>query len=255
MMGYKPPKDYARFGHETMMAFRKVLKPSPGQAPWNVLGFTEDRALWRDSLALFESFGQRFNRPKSIDWLAELVDEEVLAGRSVAQLDAIGLMHHPTQTSKLLFWKHERLTVPLIYLNDEELRSTLAEALTVAEDLGRALSGRPMGAVFVLGKELGGDKNATTLVASLGIGARYWAALDLPFAELLADLPGDGRAEDAPRPARDRWRETLRQTARAAFDEGTGGLERSARSLRAVAIARRHLEWDLRRALGLPPHR
>lgn len=249
MKGWALPAGAGRHGHETMTAFARRRDAKPNEEAYMPLRFEEGRALWRDSLAFFQAGAQSgYDRPRSLSWLARLAEEEVIGGGDRLPVDVLGLR---ADQAKLLFWRHERLTVPLPYLNDAALRETLAEALSTAEQVGYALSGRPAGAVFVLGKELaGGDKTAAATVASLGIGGRYWAALDGPFAALLADLPGDGRDEDEPRPARDRWRTALRQAAHDAFAEGTSGLERSPRSMRAVALAARQLEWDLWRALG-----
>ncbi|MGI8554186.1 MAG: type I-E CRISPR-associated protein Cse1/CasA, partial [Dehalococcoidia bacterium] len=64
MKGFQIRDGWSRSGQEPMIAFTKRLKAQPGQDPTPPLGFREDRALWRDSVALFESAGDLAARPK-----------------------------------------------------------------------------------------------------------------------------------------------------------------------------------------------
>jgi CRISPR system Cascade subunit CasA len=58
MKGYQF-KHWHPAGNEPMLAYRKVLKPGPGKRPYNVVSFSEAKALWRDSDVLFGSLSER----------------------------------------------------------------------------------------------------------------------------------------------------------------------------------------------------
>jgi len=94
MKGYQFPDGFTLSGRETMLSFSKRRNPEPGQDPFPPLAFREDRALWRDSLALFQSVaGQRY-RPKILDWLNELASEEagqIISRSTIIPLDLLGM--------------------------------------------------------------------------------------------------------------------------------------------------------------------
>ncbi len=112
-------------GKEQMVAFRK--DESRG---WLPLFFQKDRALWRDSYSLFQSTDGASTRPEILNWLNDLVANAKLAKDEVFPLDFFGLC---SDRAKPLFWRHERLPMPLRYLSDFELCNELREALKFAE--------------------------------------------------------------------------------------------------------------------------
>jgi len=53
MKGYQFPNSFQRYNKELMVPFRKSLRAKEKESPWFAVGFDENKALWRDSLALF----------------------------------------------------------------------------------------------------------------------------------------------------------------------------------------------------------
>lgn len=250
MKGWAMEAGEGRQGREPMVAYRKRAKAKPGEEPWIAVMFQEGRALWRDSLALLQSAaGERQTlRPALLDWVGDLAAEGTIERGHTVPVDVLGLR---ADQGKLLFWRHERLAVPLAYLNDGDLLADLGEALRLVEETGRLLGGSAYGPVRDLAAELVGEGGKLSEYAErLGIESRYWAAVDGPFRVLLARLPADDRDEDGDRPAFEAWREAVRGAARQAFAEGTRGLERAPRSMRAVAAAEQQLARNLARVLG-----
>jgi CRISPR system Cascade subunit CasA len=254
-----------------MVAFRARPRAQPGQDPNPPLGFQADRALWRDSLALVQSVGADATRPKTFDWLARLAADGIISMTRKLPLDALGLA---ADRAKLLFWRHERLTLPLPYLDERaatggRLRTALGGALDLAESAGRlmgngfvpaTIGGKTMNVPSpfrVLAQELIGQNGPVEeFVRHLAPGRVYWAELEGPFRRLLERLPEDVTEEDG-RPVYGSaelpiWREAVRRAAGRAFESATRGLEQTARTFRAVSLAERELRFRLRELLGAP---
>jgi CRISPR system Cascade subunit CasA len=290
MKGYQFPDGYVRKDAETMVAFRanRRAKPrmdppensppknrapdfranrraKPRMDPWPQVGFQEERALWRDSLAFLQATDVDHARPKMADWLAELTESGAIGRTRSLRLDLLGLA---ADRAKLLFWRHERLTIQPRYLENsdegKDLRTRVGQALDLAERVGRLLSrayvdiereGKTFpvpSPVRVLAKELlGSDEGVENIVAALGPERGYWSRLDLPFVELLRDLPEDTTKDSSDLPGAaviERWSREVVRAAQEAFGQAVSGLEQSARGLRAIAIAERELERRLREA-------
>lgn len=219
-----------------------------------------DRALWRDSHALFESAAEGSQRPAVFNHLAMvdscredgLIDAEPSYGFTIH-----GLATEPGR-NMIHLWREERLPLPLAYLRDELLRSALREALAAAEAVGKALGYgvRQLAEQLLIGTSgRTADRGAVgALSERFQWGLRYWSELEAPFKRFLVAL-ADDHALDAfgnvvyggvTMPA---WREQLTQTGRDAFGAIVDSLDGSARALRAVAIAGRQFNAALRRAL------
>jgi CRISPR system Cascade subunit CasA len=282
MKGWQFPDDWTRAGRETMVGFRKRLRARKDQDPFPPVGFETERALWRDSVALFESpvagDGTDAARPKMFSWLATLAAEaeDVLPRTQRLPVDALGLA---ADRAKLLFWRHERLVLPLPYLGDDELgrrlRSALREALRLAEQGGKlmdnalvevrtsdgAKSTKSPSPLRVLAQELlGANGDTDAVVEHLNPGRVYWAALEEPFRDLLDRLldemgaprsNGDS-ATEGDSVALAKWRQAIRTAALEAFQTATTGLDRTARTMRAVALAERALRSQLYALVGMP---
>jgi CRISPR system Cascade subunit CasA len=78
MKGYQFPDSFQRYNKELMVPFRKVLKAKEKESPWFAVGFDENKALWRDSLALFQSVAEKQSRPRMLEWLHDLATERVI---------------------------------------------------------------------------------------------------------------------------------------------------------------------------------
>jgi CRISPR system Cascade subunit CasA len=231
MKGNQFPDDFHPHGHETMLAFTRNEKASPKQDPWPTLAFTEERSLWRDSTTLFQSVQGRRTRPKTLTWLSELADEEIVDPSKVLPLNAAGLS---TDRAKILFWRQETLPLPLAYLSDEQLINRLDRALTTAEDgAGAIYAGVRRLAELVSQSQKGGKPDrdrVTQVVQSLGGHRRYWAHLEHPFRKFLVDLPDAADQLDRC----EEWAEFVCNVARNVFDQIVNGLDVSPRVLQAV---------------------
>ena len=100
------------------------------------------------------------------------------------------------------------------------------------------------------------EKDVDLLARSLGIEQRYWPRLDEAFARLITSLPADRSSHpDDPREViygRETlpvWAGDVRRAAETAFDETAASLDRSARSLKAVAAVRGRFRGSLNKAL------
>lgn len=249
MKGYVLSSD-ERYRCETMVAFRDAPK-SPDPHP--AVGFRSDKTLWRDSLSIFQHSQEDNNRrPKSLDWLSQLRVEGVLDRTSVP-LDMLGMV---TDQASVLLWRHERLPLPLAYLLPERgnLRNALAAALRFAEEVGRALGDacRTLATHLLTpdadrrGARQPASGDITNLATSFDMGRAYWPQLETRFKDLLVALPGDAvEQQEVVRYGQGelpRWGRDVVRAARIAFSCPSAGLDRSARSLKAVTLARSRLE-------------
>lgn len=262
MKGDQMPATWHRKGRETMLAFVKREKPPKGQDPWPAVGFREDRALWRDSLALFQSLPDQQARPMMVDWVAELASEGYLPFRRVLAIDFCGLA---TNQAVVNFWRHERVALPLAYLDNDDLVDQLREALARAERGATALADSTWLLASLLvapdsdvanGRQP--DRDAVRACRDgLAPARAYWSKLEAPFRRLLVELPDDEQSIDGGvvygRRTLPAWTDLVRSTTWRAFHEATTGLGGSARSLKALAAGERRLAFRLREELGGAP--
>ncbi|MGI8468252.1 MAG: type I-E CRISPR-associated protein Cse1/CasA [Pyrinomonadaceae bacterium] len=258
------------YGKEQMACFRK--SPTKG---WTSISFQREKFLWRDSLSLFQSVEEKSARPQILDWLNDLISNGKLPSDAIFPLEFFGLC---VNKAKPLFWRHERLPLPVIYLNNQKLCDELGEALKLAEIIAGLLSGgvyRMATLHFLpdtrfeiadwfrpaLSRDLrqkakdSFDKlkkskdykkkfnDVDDLSKSLAPELRYWSRLETPFRHLLLALAvnlDDWKNE------RQKWAKVLQKTALLAFDEVAFSLGNSPRSLRSTSVARNWLEVELR---------
>jgi CRISPR system Cascade subunit CasA len=262
MKGNQFPDGWSRHGRETMLAFRKALKPAKGMDPWPAIAFQEDRVVWRDSLALFQSVEEQQARPKSIDWLNEVVASGILDRSLTLSTELFGLCSY---RATVLFWRHERLPLPLAYLSEPRLIEKLRLALQQAEEVASGLQA----ATYELGKLLlaaesdrpgapqPDKKNVRALLDSMSPARVYWSRLEVLFARFLVDLAADVTQRDDGSPeygnvALPTWELALRRTSARALAELTRSLDSSARSLKAAAMAERSFYRRLAHTLPNP---
>lgn len=214
MRGYAMPKTVGRHAKETMTAFR--ASKTEGFFP---VGFSETRALWRNSMSLLQTVDGEKYRPMMLDWLNDLAQDKFLNRADALPIDFYGLA---ADKAKLLFWQQENFELPLAYLNDENLLESLKNALEFAEEI----SGNLRSGVKKLAETLG------TNAANFPAMPIYWSTLELKFQSLLSGLPND---KDA---AMCEWFAEVLRTANKAFDDTTNSLSGSAQELKAVVEAR-----------------
>lgn len=254
MKGVQFPEDFSLQGRETMVAFKKKEKPKPDMPAWSSVGFTKQRVLWRDSYCLLQSFANQSVRPKTINWLSDLVSEGILKRSQTIPIDLFGLS---TDKAKRLFWRHESLPVQLEYLDRKELVDRLREAVTKAEHLGKELrsSTRYLAQTLIqFTSKRDAKDDVNKLTDSMDVSSIYWSRLETPFNRLLTDLPNDKSEGDEGemvygKRAMADWARVLEKTANDAFHIATRSLDGSSRALKAVAVAERSFRWKLREAL------
>lgn len=254
MKGAQFPKGFSLQGRETMVAFKKKEKPKPDEPAWSSVGFVKQRVLWRDSYCLLQSFTNQSVRPKTVDWLSDLVSEGILKRSQTIPIELFGLS---TDKAKRLFWRHESLPIPLDYLDSKEIVDRLREAVTIAEDLGRELRS----SIRYLAQNLiqftskrDAKDDVDKLTKSIDAASIYWSRLEAPFKELLANMPYDKSQDDKDETvygnqALAKWARVLEMTANDAFHIATRSLDGSSRALRAVALAERSYRLKLHEAL------
>jgi len=232
--GYRFPKGFSLYKKETMVPFRKKKKAGPDEEPWSPVHFQEDRALWRDSLSLFQSVDEEQSRPKMMDWVSDLLgwEKENFLNCRVIPVDVLGLSNNK---AKPLFWRHERLPLPLSYLKDEKLVDELKKALSLAEDVAISLQNilkKKM--AKELGLIKGGDRKSENDILSNKAKRIYWSRLEVPFKELLVNLPNDKIVEYGDENQSSQWAKKIRNTAEEAFDYACDTLGTDARVLKTV---------------------
>ncbi|NSW58706.1 MAG: type I-E CRISPR-associated protein Cse1/CasA [Armatimonadetes bacterium] len=242
--GCEFPRDYTPV--DPFIAYQRRERPAKGQEPWGALRFSETRAIWRDSLALYRSIPDRAVRPRVLDFLANLTRRGDLSQRTACDLSLLGL---GSNQAKILLWRHERQPLPLRYLVDEDLVKSLGTCLQDAEEghdaLERALR-KLAGLTLSPDDEKKADKDLVRRLAdSYDARRRYWALLEPEFHRLVVELAElDDREE-----REDEWTSLVCTTAEQCFDATGRGLKLDARSLRAMTAARGLLAYELRQLM------
>jgi CRISPR system Cascade subunit CasA len=231
---------------DPMMAYRKDEKKG-----WLALRLSENRELWRDSAALFQvATRDPGKRPECFDWLQACVEEGVLRCRQRYDFSAFGLC---TDQAKVHFWRHDRLPLPLAYLDDVDLLRNLGEALDVAEKGAIVLRGsvRHLAGSFLAPGGNPDRDRVQKVVESLAPEWLYWSALEVPFRRLMVRLADEAGDTDRLQRAVANWAcETVAPRVNESFEQMAGRLDQSARLLRAVALARQKLAADLGQLAG-----
>jgi CRISPR system Cascade subunit CasA len=238
--GARLPKGEEERRFETMVAYS--ISEKYGYRP---LPLRRERAVWRDSAALFQSSEAR-DRPKTLSQISERVEEAGLEPRATFPLSVCGVAF---QQASALFWRNDRLPLPLVYLDDVALFGKVHTALGLAEEAGDGvqLSGQML-AAHLLKINLDGklDRSARERlrdrVTSLGAGRQYWAALDPFFTRFLVDQAAGSDVSLAA------WAQQVMDAARAAFEYAELALPHDGESLHARVQARACLEAKLARA-------
>ena len=236
----KLPENY---DYDPFKAYRKDKER--GMIP---LGLSEGKALWRDSHALFQDAAES-SPPKVMQWAAQInrLDDESI--RPKYAFEAIGVATTPRKAASILFWRNERLPLPLKYLDDDNLIRCLRDALDWAELMARTLDQviKEMAKRILATHE---KPPVQGFVEHLGADRAYWSRLEGPFKRFMEHLPYDqdeygiyGNTE------LQEWKKTLLHTVRDAFEEATRSMERSTRTLKELVVAEKELasrtHWHL----------
>jgi CRISPR system Cascade subunit CasA len=232
-------------------------------------GFRPDKAVWRDSHTLFQRSSQVSKRAEVFEWLAridELRQQGAVRAHSQYSFGLYGFATEVNKSASVILWRSERLPLPLAYLRDsallERLRAALALIESVKDALRKGMQRLARTLLFPEVEKLNQQQRDDTaaLVRSLGAEQSYWSRLETPFRRLLVDLERDRQVDELDFPEVVRygatvwpaWTGRVELAAKTSFREATRGLDGSARNLKAVALAERTFNYELRRALGEP---
>ncbi|MDD4924272.1 MAG: type I-E CRISPR-associated protein Cse1/CasA [Dehalococcoidales bacterium] len=263
--------------YDPFKSFRKDEKK--GFLPINI---NPERAAWRDSHVLFQTSDMNYKRPEIFNWLARIDD----ARQSVSikadpnyKIIITGLATDKGKAASVVLWRHERLPLPLQYLQDENLLDALKKGLALAEDIGKFLGSgyikieisdkkgktktidipSPLRnlASELLPKDQNGKANPDDekkFVNTLSPSHPYWAKLGISFNELLVELPKgkiDLQGDSIYGANRLQWwAKEVSDAAHKAFEEVTNSLDNTGRSLRAIAIARDNFDRELNKKIN-----
>jgi CRISPR system Cascade subunit CasA len=237
---FRPPPESPVF--DPMMAYERRADGD------KALQLSETKGLWRDSAALLQ-FAETdvFRGPRCLWWLGQLRAQGDFPERDPIKLSVLGVS---SDQAKVFLWRHEELPLPLDYLTDADLVGWLKNAIDLAGEVRKALWAATAGMAakaLAPGESAPDPKRVRLMVEELAPERLYWSRLEVPFRVFLERL-----AEDVPqrtayrKQQRDGWfHDTLRTTARAAFDETAGRLDHSARVLRAVVAGGQQLARSL----------
>lgn len=246
---------------ETMVAFKERKNAKPNEEPYIAVAFRRNRALWRDSTALFQSV--EAERPRTLDELSNHI-----AGRSLYKANTFPLTLSGIALDQynVLFWRSEHLPLPLAYLQDKPLYDNAKRALDVAQDAGQAVRDATRHlAAYLLHVNLETENNRSRREAvdkrqaSMSAERRYWSSLEPHFSRYLVDAAeqqerDNGSASGANSLLRD-WEREVMRAARQSFAEVAEGLGPDGNILQVIECeARPHLERGLSHARKhIPP--
>lgn len=200
--------------------------------------FSMEQKLWRDSHCFLHTT-EKSQRPRIVDWLADLKSERLVDDR--IRFQTFGLS---ADKAKPLGWGIEQFSAPILYATDKQLGAALRAAIEVTKDhqqVFRSFQGSPYHA---LAKELN-HPDASSFAKSLDGESRYWATLDRAFPPFLRQLANDktidGNGTTYGNQAIQEWQKTVQDAAGEAFTESIASI----RNYQARAAALRTLEWRL----------
>jgi len=236
----------------------EVLDPAKhysqnAKSGFQALRFKEDRALWRDSAALFQLHNPGIRPPRVFRWLAELVDEGYLDESQTYQYLTFGIAIGK-RAADPAFYRGEQMPLPLSYLKERELVDALRTALNIAEQARNQLWGTTRTlATLIVAPDVAEDlsmrlskserQSRDGLIQQWAIERRYWSRLELPFLQTVEALPHNIDTALAT------WRKTVLRTAWRAFDQVADNLNYDPRTLKATVRARGQLRAGLAKAL------
>ena len=223
------------------------------------ISFSENRVFWRDSATLF-TFSEKLDGaarpPANLRWLNYLISEMGVPDKQdTYRTQAVGMSK---KQAKVFFFRQEQLPMPLAYLADANLVTTLHNALqktgSIAFDLVQ--TARLMGMIQQVanGEENGWQKqwgglnpNAKSAIndwiAHTGMERTYWSGLDIPFQSFIVDL-----AKDQEQALAD-WFTQLKSAAKDAFEQAAECVGTDGRSFKAVVRGRSYLNYRLKESL------
>jgi len=247
-----------------------------GKEGFRVLCFQPERALWRDSAVLLR-VGDKDKPPHIVKWMADLAERppKVLEATRQYRLMALGLAK---DRASLDFMRAENLPLSVEFLTNKDCVSDLSTALELAEKTGKLLNRCAFLLAWLIRTPSTPDKNfdestkgfdeqmridskiasgkndrskdreaqqVYQLFSSFGVERLYWSQLEVHFHRLIQDLPSQSEV------AIEKWRDHLRQVARAAFSQAVAYAGTDRRAQRAIVKAEEQFRFGLARLLNI----
>lgn len=245
---FYPGREIDKALEDPMAAF-KIVKRKNNKEERVQIRLNPDRALWRDSGALFSVKRARAKAtlcPTSMDWVGQLVRYRLVDRHKRYHYIAFGLK--TKQGGLIEIQRQERLPLPVALLDDEGLLEYLQNALGAAERIGDILRGAEITLLLELAllrqEDLTNYQEVEKARNTFKLTYLYWSRLEVDFQQFIKDLP------DRPGAALTAWQQILLRYARAAFREGTATLVGVPGNSKALAVANNQLEarlWPIRK--------
>jgi len=218
-------------------ADKKILDPMKAYLVLKGKGFqplpiSKDKDSWRNAHAILTRDFNRGRCPAAIRQVKSLINCGVLDGNIFLEMNVVGLATAPNKAGKFLLWRHDRMPVAAVLIEDENLVERLETLISNAETVATQLrwAAKQLCRNYLsLGEGNAGADDTEHLLASINPLQSYWARLEGRFYRLLSHLPSD------PDGATKQWHETIEQEAYRAYEESARTLGESVRAITARA--------------------
>lgn len=219
---------------------------SDGKTGRSPLKLDCSKAAWRDvhSILTIPAPGSQQRRPECFNLAARGRRDGVILPGMKCTAHVVGLA---SRKAKILLWRHDRLPVPVVILEDENLIERLGRLIENAENVGNELSNRvrKIARLYLAPNGRKPDpKEIDSVVSAIDPRPAYWARLEEHFSALLHNLPNDWEAysngwkSDSQQMASAEWNKQVLAEARQALEEGIRSLGSTTRAIQAVARVR-----------------
>jgi CRISPR system Cascade subunit CasA len=145
--------------------FKVYVKGESGFYPLNL---REDKSFWRSSHTILQQATSIDNRSSLFSHLKKV--QSMIANGEIEGLKnhAFSIFGVINDKANVKSWTHEKLPIPLVYMNDNELLNDLETAINFAEEMSGVLKF----AMKILADELESDANSFPAMSL------YWASLE-----------------------------------------------------------------------------
>jgi hypothetical protein len=105
---------------DPMKPYRKDEKKG-----WLPFPIQQEKVVWRDASALLELTSDPERPVPALNWVARAVADGILPRHTRYNLDTFAVGTQPGKASSISLWRHDRMPLPLSYLDNKNLVQTL----------------------------------------------------------------------------------------------------------------------------------
>ena len=207
------------------------------------LYFNENKALWRDYHSLLALDSEDVQPPAFIEWLAELALDGVLDDMPL-QVTATGML---ANQAKPIFYRNDRLPLPVNLLRDSHSMRLVTEAINTAEDVELRLKFAVQDlahSVLTRGTDREPDKkDIKSLIDQWDVTSFYWQDIEPIFWQFVEQVVVDSYE------ALSSWHDVLREQSSKAFSQAAKMAGAEPWVLKGQVQAERKLHGALRKIL------